>query len=124
MHEPFDEESDEAAAPEEETESYKSEWAQAFEEWAFPYFDRREVNGADLMVVMGNLMVRSRALLTFDELHAWVHTLLVGAEKRVQAGTAFVDGDGNDVNMLLAEERRALDTETIEVPDTIPEDWS
>ncbi len=39
-------------------------------------------------------------------------------------GQAFVDMDGNPQNMLLAEEREELGTNTVEIPDTVPEDWS
>ncbi len=127
MHEPIDE------TPEEEQdeimtiEGFKTKYPFAYRmevEVAEAFASEEQIAVADVLMLIRNLFTRTRAVLTYDELHAWAHKLLQDAEALLQMGQAFVDMDGNPQNMLLAEEREELGTNTVEIPDTVPEDWS
>lgn len=128
MHEPVDE------TPEEEERAMsihgfkeKYPFAYAMEvQIAEAFTQEDKVKLVDILMLIRNLMARSRAVLTFDELHEWLHKLLQDSEYLLQTGQAFVREDGTEVNMMLAEEREALgDTAKVafDVPDTVPEDW-
>ena len=102
----------------------KYPFAYAAEVQISDYFAENNVAVQDILMLIRNLMARSRAALTFDQLHAWVHKLVQDAEYMLQTGIAFVTEDGDPVNMMLAEEREATGETEFGVPDTIPEDWA
>ncbi len=125
MHEPIDEPEEERVY---EVSDFKEQYPFAYRievQIAEAFTSEEQIKMADILMLIRNLMARSRAVLTFDELHAWMHKLLQDSEALLQTGQAFVDRDGNEVNMILAEERKALGDEvtSLEVPDTVPEDW-
>jgi hypothetical protein len=65
-----------------------------------------------------------RSTLTLAETSDWLQRQMIATENRLQNGVAFVDGHGNDLNLLLAEEKEALGDESFTIPDSVPEDWS
>ena len=105
-------------------EAYESNVTKDFEVWLRPKTAAGEVTAADLVSMSGSLIARLRSVMTFDEVHSWIHKILMVMEVRLQEGRAFINPDtGETVNMTLAEERRVLEVGEDQVPDTIPEDW-
>lgn len=81
----------------------------------------RGVTTTDVVSLVMNMMARLRTKLTSEELEVLLLAALDKIEDRLQAGTAFLNHDGTHKTVLLAEERRVLGMEEIEVPDTIAE---
>ena len=99
--------------------------AHAFDHWLNDRLENNDMRTMDLILMMWSLYARMRAYLTVEQSLqiAWQGIHLT--EQALQAGTAMLDPDtGESVNMLLAEERRAIGLDEVEVPNTVPEDWN
>ncbi len=93
-----------------------------FDQWFSEQVASAEgITTTEAISLMMNLMARIRTKLTLEELDAVFHEALVRVEDRLQSGNAFLDDEGNTRAVLLAEERRELGMEEIEVPDDISE---
>ena len=124
MHEPVDE------TPEEEPQEwtvgdFKDAYPLAYEveKLIATRMTESNVRLVELLMLIRNCIARTRALLTQEEMHEWVHKLMHDAEYLLQTGQAFVDENDQPINMMLAEEREATGVEKFETPDTVPEDW-
>ena len=87
--------------------------------------DKDRLRPMDLFLFVMNMLTRLRAYFTVPDMMNTLYGGVMRNEEALQRGKAVKDPDtGEDVNMLLAEERTALQVEKIEAPDTVPEDWA
>jgi hypothetical protein len=96
-----------------------AEFAFAFDRWLTPHLDEGNIRAGDLVLVIWHIITRLRGQMTMEEIAHFISMGMNQVEERLQEGTAFRSPDGEHVNMLLAEERRALDVESFTVPDTV-----
>jgi hypothetical protein len=95
-----------------------------FDLWLNDRIMSEEINRGDLLLIMVSMFARMRHEWTFEELHMIIHIMLERVEAKMQQGTMLIDPRTMEASsMLLAEERRELGMDKLDVPDTVPEGW-
>lgn len=87
--------------------------------------DQDRLRPMDMFMFVMNLLTRLRAYFTVPDMMQTLYGGVMRNEMALQRGLAVKDPDtGEDINLLLAEERHYLQTDTLELPDTVPEEWA
>ena len=87
--------------------------------------DQDRLRPMDLFLFVMNMLTRLRAYFTVPDMMNTLYGGVMRNEEALQRGKAVKDPDtGEDVNMLLAEERGVLQVEALDTPDTVPADWA
>lgn len=95
-----------------------------FDEWLEVIAEEGDMQVEDLASMIYSMSVYLRVVLTFSELRGlFIHTI-TKAEEALQRGKAVLGTvPGQTLNVLLAEERRALGISELDLPDFVPKEW-